>query len=134
MRLTLYDSYYRMLPIKVAQGDISGATNDAHLLVELSTKLSQEDPQNTLPRLLLAAAYDGLAGALSHAKDRDATRSAMESALSVDAELVRAHPSNSEFRNMQAVRFRDAGDVFIRLADPPNSASPLSASCCDLLG
>lgn len=118
VRLTLYDSYYRMVPIKVAQGDISGATNDAHRLVELSTKLSQEDPQNTLPRLLLAAAYGSLAGALSHAKDREATRSAMESALSVDAELVRSHPSNSEFRNMQAVRFRDAGDVFIRLADP----------------
>jgi serine/threonine protein kinase len=118
VRLTIYDSYYRMVPMKISHGDIPGAIRDAHHLVELSTKLSQDDPQNALPRLLRAAAYSDLANALSRSQDRDAARAAITSAMSTDAELVRTHSNNQEFRHMQAVRFRDAGDLFIKLGDP----------------
>jgi|HubBroStandDraft_6_1064221.scaffolds.fasta_scaffold00896_9 serine/threonine protein kinase/tetratricopeptide (TPR) repeat protein len=115
VRKTLYDSYYRMVPMKISHGDIPGAIGDARHLVEISTQLSQDDPQDTLPRLLLAAAYANLANALSRTQDRDSARAAITSAMSTDAELVRTHSNNQEFREMQAERFRDAGDIFIKL-------------------
>lgn len=125
-RLSLYDSYYRMVPIKVAQGDLAGATSDARHLVEISAKLSQDDPQNRVPRLLLAAAYAELANTLSRFTDRNdhgEARSAMARAMSIDEELVRAHAKSPEFPNMQAQRFREAGDVSEKIGDHERALS-----------
>jgi len=119
-RLSLYDSYYRMVPINIARGDLSAATSDARHLVEISTKLNQDDPQNRVPRLLLAAAYAELADALSRSPNRgdhSEGRSAMARALNIDEQLVRTHVNNPEFADMQAMRFRQAGDMLRKIGD-----------------
>jgi len=125
-RLSLYDNYYRMVPIKIAQGDLGGATSDARHLVEISAKLSQDDPQNRVPRLLLAAAYAELADTLSRSPNRNdhfEARSAISRAMSMDEELVRTHAKSPEFPVMQAQRFCEAGEIFRKIGDHEKSLS-----------
>jgi serine/threonine protein kinase/tetratricopeptide (TPR) repeat protein len=125
-RLSLYDSYYRMVPIKITQGDLGGATSDARQLVEISAKLSQDDPQNRVPRLLLAAAYAELGDTMSRSPNRNdhsEARSAMARALSIDEELIRTHANNPEFPDMQAMRFREAGDILRKIGDHEGALS-----------
>ena len=114
----LYDSHYRMVTIKIEQGDLQGATLDAGRALEIANQLSAADPKNTVPRLLLVAAYSYVAITKSWSKDRQAAESAIMSAMNIDTELVKNNPSGNEFRKMQAVHFEEAGEVFQKLEEP----------------
>jgi serine/threonine protein kinase/tetratricopeptide (TPR) repeat protein len=116
--LALYDSHYRLIPIKVTRRDLAGATSDARSALDIASKLSLADPQNTMPRLLLAAAYADLSETMSREKKRDETNSAIANAMQVDSELVKNHPKSPEFREMQAMRFEIAGADYLKLGEP----------------
>lgn len=116
--LALYDSYYRLIQIKIIRRDLAGAAADARRALEIANQLSVADPRNTLPRLLLAAAYSELAEALSRTGAHDETNSAIAKTMSIDTELVTGHPNGEEFRLLQAVRFTLFGAEFLRLREP----------------
>jgi serine/threonine protein kinase len=116
--MALYDSHYRMGPIKLASGDLQGATAEAHRTVEIANQLSTADPVNTMPQLLLAAAYSDLGDAMSRAKDHNAANSAIANSMRIDADLVKNHPGDREFRHMQALRYEVAASDFQRQGEP----------------
>jgi serine/threonine protein kinase len=115
--MALYDSHYRMGPIKLARGDLQGATVEAQRTVEIANQLSTADPLNTMARLLLAAAYSDLGDALSRAQDVSAANSAIANAMRIDADLVKNHPGGREFPHMQAFRFEAAASDFQRMGE-----------------
>jgi tetratricopeptide (TPR) repeat protein len=112
--MALYDSHYRMEQIKLARGDLQGATAEAQRTVEIANQLSTADPVNTMPKLLLAAGYIDLGDVKSRAKDDKAAKTAIANAMRIDADLVKNHPGDREFRHMQAYRFESAASDFQR--------------------
>lgn len=115
--LELHDTYYRLLPVQIAEGETDLAVKNGRRALEIAQRLSGTDVQNTQAALILAADVSNLADVLSRAGRRRESLDANARALNLDIELARQHPRAREFRNMRPSRFQAAGDISLRFAE-----------------
>ncbi|HEY1261967.1 MAG TPA: serine/threonine-protein kinase [Terriglobales bacterium] len=115
--LDLHDTYYRLSPAQLANGELEQALVSARGALDIAKKLRSADPQNTLASLLASADYANFADVSSRLERRGDAYSALSHAFAIDAELGRLHPGTREFRHMRAQRLQIAGDVSRRFKD-----------------
>ncbi len=115
--LDLHDTYYRLLPVEVAEEQLDLAIKSGRRALATAQQISSADAQNTQARLILAADLSNLADALSRAGQTHEALNINTRALKVDAELSERFPKTPQFRHMKPARFQAAGDIYFRLAD-----------------
>jgi tetratricopeptide (TPR) repeat protein len=120
--LGLHDSYYRLVPVFIADGDLASAEWTARRAVAIAQQLVAADAENTQPRVILAADYANLADVVSRARHAEAAQELFAHAMSIDAELKRTRPDSTAFRNIHHQRLLIGGDIAMRSGDCTQAA------------
>jgi tetratricopeptide (TPR) repeat protein len=120
--LDVHDSYYRLVDVQLADGDLQAAAASSRRALEIAQQLSAADPANSQARLLLAADYSYLADAVSRLGSQREAREDMAKAMSLDADLMKRNPGTLEFTHMHVSRLQAAGDIYRRSHDYQKAA------------
>jgi tetratricopeptide (TPR) repeat protein len=110
----LHDSYYRLLPVHLADGATELALADAQRAIAIARQLVAADAANAQARLVLAADLANFGEVLSQMGRPEEARAAVADAMRIDAELVRQYPNTSQFRTIRQQRFIIGGDISSR--------------------
>jgi tetratricopeptide (TPR) repeat protein len=115
--LDVHDSYYRLVDVQLADGDLQAAAASSRRALDIAQQLSGADPANSQARLLLAADRSYLADASSRLGNQREARAEMAEAMSLDADLIKHNPGTPEFSHMHVSRLQAAGDIYRRSAN-----------------
>ena len=113
----LHDSYYRILPVQLAEGELEQARSTAERAVEIANRLVAADGDDAQPRMVLAADMANLGDVLSLMGRHEEARAALARAMSIDAELVRRYPKTAQFSRIRFHRSLIGGRIFYLRGD-----------------
>jgi serine/threonine protein kinase/tetratricopeptide (TPR) repeat protein len=107
----LHDSYYRMLPLQLADGELELARTTAQRAVDIVQQLVAADDHDAQARLVLAADLANFGEVMSLSGKHEEARAALAKAMAIDAELSRRHPNTAQFRTIRFQRLLSGGRI-----------------------
>ncbi len=113
----LHDSYYRILPVQLAEGELEQARSTAERAIEIANRLAAADVDDAQARMVLAADMANLADVMSLMSRHEEARAALAKAISIDAELVRRFPKTAQFSRIRFHRLLIGGRIFYLRGD-----------------
>jgi len=119
--LELHDTYYRLLPIDLAEANLGLAMEHGRRALSIAQQISGADSQNTQALVILAADFSNLAEVLLRTSHEREAFDAVSKALNIDSELSRRFPNSAQFRHVRHGRFQTAGDVSMRFGKYPQA-------------
>ena len=108
----LHDSYYRILPVQLAEGELEQARSTAERAIEIANRLAAADVDDAQARQVLAADLANLGDVMSLMGRHEQARAALAKAMSIDAELVRRFTKTAQFSRIRFHRLLIGGRIF----------------------